>query len=284
MTAVEQSPATTAQAVAYAAHCLKSAGLSNALFESKQLVAGCLGLAPARLDLQWARPWTSADETLLNSWLGQRKNRVPLAYVLGEWDFLDRTLTVTPDVLIPRPETEELFATAASSVGENVTAVADVGTGAGGLALAAAGRWPTARVVALDVSSAALAVARWNARRWGLEHQIQFVKGDLISAEAEFDLIVANLPYVATSALNGLDAELAWEPRLALDGGLDGLDVIRRFVPLAWRALRPGGQVWLEVGQGQGELARALLSQAGFRQVTLCPDFAGIQRFAGGAR
>jgi release factor glutamine methyltransferase len=284
VTAVESVAATAAEAVAFAAQYLKNAGFSNALFESKQLVARCLGLAPARLDLHWARPWTPADEALLTVWLSQRASRVPLAYVLGEWDFLHLTLTVTPDVLIPRPETEELFSLAVSSIGDKVAAVADVGTGAGGLALAAAGRWPSARVVALDVSSSALAVARWNARRWGLVNQIQFVQNDLISGKTEFDLVLANLPYVATSELNGLDPELAWEPRVALDGGVDGLAVVRRCVPLAWHALRPGGQLWLEVGQGQGEPTRALLRQAGFREVTLCSDFAGIQRFVGGTR
>lgn len=284
MTAVECVAQTAAEAVAVAAQRLKTAGFSNTLFESKQLVARCLGLAPAGLDLESARPWTSANEILLNVWLNQRTSRVPLAYVLGEWDFLHFTLTVTPDVLIPRPETEELFSLAVSSMKNEVTAVADVGTGAGGLALAAAGRWPSARVVALDVSSAALAVARWNARRWGLEHQILFVQNDLISGDAEYDLVLANLPYVATSELNGLEPELAWEPRVALDGGVDGLAVVRRCVPLAWHALRPGGQLWLEVGRGQGEPTRALLRQAGFREVTLCPDFAGIQRFVGGTR
>ncbi len=284
MTTVAAPPATAAEAMALAAERLKGAGLPNAQFEAKQLVARCLGLAPARLDFQSHRPWTPADDALLNVWLGRRENRVPLAYVLGEWDFMDFTLTVTPDVLIPRPETEELFAAAASAVGDKAVAVADVGTGAGGLALAAARRWPSAKVTAVDVSAAALAVARWNARRWGLENQIRFEQHDLISGEAEYDLVLANLPYVATFELNGLEPELAWEPRLALDGGGDGLDVVRRCVPLARRALRPGGQLWLEVGHAHGSRTEALLAHAGFQSVQAHPDFAGIRRFVGGTR
>ncbi len=264
---------------------LQRAGIPNAEAEAKELVARAGGRDRKLLDLYRSEPWSTASDVLLQTHLLQRLNHVPLAYLLGEWDFLDMTLTVTPDVLIPRPETEDLFHWMARD-GAFAGELVDVGTGAGGLALASARQWPAARVTAIDLSAAALAVARWNGRRQGVESRIAFRQADLLEkmAPRSMDKIVANLPYVATPDLEALMPEVLKEPRHALDGGPDGLSVIRRLVPQAFETLRAGGALYLEVGQGQAPAVEHVLTQTGFSEVAMGRDFAGIERFIRGIR
>lgn len=284
---VAASPGTIGNVLSGVRQRLADAGISNGENEAKELVARALGVHRKTLDLRHDEPCPRPFRPYLDSLLIQRLAHVPLAYLLGEWDFLDMTLTVTPDVLIPRPETEELFEwMAATSFSSPISAVADVGTGAGGLAIAAARQWPLARVSAIDLSRAALAVARWNARHQGVEERMEFCRADLLHGMKDngVDLIVANLPYVATAEWGGLSREVLKEPRQALDGGADGLDLIRRLIPQALRALRPGGRLFLEVGRGQPSIVEAEMSVAGFGEVSIAPDFAGIERFVRGTR
>jgi release factor glutamine methyltransferase len=268
-----------------AARRLTAGGVPNAVGEAKELVSKALGGNRKTLDLRRGEAWSSSSESILNLLLLQRLDHVPLAYLLNEWDFLDMTLTVTPDVLIPRPETEELFQWVA---GEHRVegALADVGTGAGGLALAAARQWPRVRVTAIDLSAAALAVARWNARRHGVEERIEFRQADLLEGVnvRSLGVVVANLPYVATGDLSDLAPDVLKEPRRALDGGPDGLSVIRRLIPQAYGALEQGGRLFLEVGQGQAMAVGQAVTQAGFSDVSIVRDFAGIDRFIRGTR
>ncbi len=281
----ETSLPTVGEALSTAVRRLAAAGVPNAAGEAKELVARACGENRRVLDLRRDERWLPSSESFLNLLLLQRLDHVPLAYLLGEWDFLDMTLTVTPDVLIPRPETEELFQWVAQEKGFNGNLV-DVGTGAGGLALAAARQWSAARVTAIDLSTGALAVARWNARRHGVEDRIDFRRADLLEGtkDSSLDVIVSNLPYVASGDLAGLSPDVLKEPRRALDGGPDGLSVIRRLIPQAFRALRPGGRLFLEVGQGQSSVVGRTITQAGFSDVSIARDFAGIERFIRGTR
>jgi release factor glutamine methyltransferase len=275
---------------------LADAGLANPEREAGELVARAAGVSPRTIDLCPADPWSAPAHASLEALVARRLDRVPLAYLLHEWDFLDFTLTLTPDVLIPRSETEELFVWATRLArefsggnparGGAGPTVVDVGAGAGGLALAFRRHWPAARVIAVDCSAPALAVARWNARRHGVERGIRFLQSDLLTwaGAGSLDIVAANLPYVATGDWAGLAPEVRREPRLALDGGPDGLDVIRRLVPQAARALSSGGRLFLEIGRGQaGETAR-LLEMSGFRDVRVEKDMGKIERFVGGAR
>lgn len=281
----EALPQSVEEALSAAARRLTAGGVPNAVGEAKELVSKALGGNRKTLDLRRGEAWSSSSESILNLLLLQRLDHVPLAYLLNEWDFLDMTLTVTPDVLIPRPETEELFQWVA---GEHRVegALADVGTGAGGLALAAARQWPRVRVTAIDLSAAALAVARWNARRHGVEERIKFRQADLLEGVnvRSLGVVVANLPYVATGDLSDLAPDVLKEPRRALDGGPDGLSVIRRLIPQAYGALEQGGRLFLEVGQGQAMAVGQAVTQAGFSDVSIVRDFAGIDRFIRGTR
>ncbi|MGQ0644532.1 MAG: peptide chain release factor N(5)-glutamine methyltransferase [Elusimicrobiota bacterium] len=274
-----------------AAERLAGAGVENAAFEARQLAAAAAGLS-ARGPFPAEAVLSSAQRGRLEALLARRLSREPLAYVLGEWDFYGLTFRVDPRVLIPRPETEELAEWVLSETrdrGEGTGAeplrLADVGTGSGCIAVCLAKFLPGAEVWATDVSSEALRAAEENAALHGVEG-IRFRRGDLLEplAGETLDAVVANLPYIPAAVIPGLDPEVLREPRPALDGGEDGLDLVRRLLPQALKALRPGGKIYLEVGHDQAARASALLSGAGFRQVRVKKDLCGVNRFLGGTK
>ncbi len=207
----------------------------------------------------------------------------PVPYLTGTRAFFDRDWLVSPAVLIPRPETEHLIEAALDWAREHdVQRVVDVGTGSGAIAVTLAVHLPCAVVSAVDVSAEALLVARENAARAGMVDRIQFVQGDLLAplvkAEQTVDLVAANLPYIPSGDLETLSVA-RWEPRLALDGGADGLDLVRRLLVQLPAVLAVPGLALLEIGAGQGErvaaLAQAALPAA---RVRVLPDYAGFDR------
>lgn len=191
----------------------------------------------------------------------------PLPYVIGHWEFFGLNFDLTTDVLIPRPETELLVEHAIPWLQstDKRRAVADIGTGCGCIALAITTHVPTAHVLATDISKAALEVARHNALKFHAEHQIKFVECDILpkrsSDESSFDLICANLPYIPTGKLHGLPV-YGREPTLALDGGIDGLDLIRRLLAVAPNHLAPGGRMLLEIEATRGPAALSIAYDA----------------------
>lgn len=218
--------------------------------------------------------------------LSRRLAREPSAYITGRREFYGLEFRVTPDVLIPRPETEMLVEAAIKLARAEPQRprlrIADVGTGAGALAVTLAKLLPAAEVYATDVSRAALGVAAENARHHGVERRVAFRAGHLLTPVHDYvDLIVANLPYVTTQDWSQLEPELReHEPRLALDGGDDGLDLIRDLLRQAPRYLRPGSHVLLEIGEGQVEPLAAFIRTA-LPPGTLWAaeaDFSGIPR------
>jgi release factor glutamine methyltransferase len=217
--------------------------------------------------------------------LRRRLAAEPVAYILGQREFFGLDLEVTPDVLIPRPDTELLVESALACLPAQAPCeVLDLGTGSGALAIALAKQRPQARLTAIDRSLAALAVARRNACRLGAAH-IRFVASDWFDALApgqRFDLIVGNPPYVAEDDPHL--CSLGHEPRSALVSGRDGLDAIRRIVRDAPRHLRPGGALLLEHGYDQGKACRELFRQSGFGDVETERDLAGLERVTKGVR
>ncbi len=217
----------------------------------------------------------------------RRLKREPLAYIIGRREFWSLSFKVTPDVLIPRPETELLVSEGLARLhgGERkeTCRVLEIGTGSGAVAIALAKEVPSASFVATDTSSAALSVAEDNARTHGVRDRIEFRRGDLfrpLNDGERFDLVVTNPPYIPENQIASLDPEIRdHEPRMALDGGADGLDFYRRALPQTDLFLQPGGWFLAEIGAGEDEQVLRLARQnAGLDSFAFQKDLAGIKR------
>jgi release factor glutamine methyltransferase len=223
---------------------------------------------------------TPEQRMLYEQWLERRARHEPIQYILGEQEFYGLALRVTPDVLIPRPETEHLVEAALHRLAQDAPIrIADIGTGSGAIAVALAYALPHAAVIALDSSQPALEVARQNAERHLLADRIRVLESDLLTAVAgeKFDAIVSNPPYIADSET--LEQQVRdYEPKSALYAGPSGLEVYRRLIPQAWEALNSGGWLLLEIGHGQRDALTALL--ADWSEVEFVDDLQGISRVA----
>lgn len=212
----------------------------------------------------------------------------PVQYVIGEWDFRLVTLRTDARGLIPRPETEELVQLTLDEPRlweDPAPAICDVGTGTGCIAISLAVERPLCRVTAVDCEEAALSLARENAARCGVADRIRFVHGrGCANAEAgSLDAVVSNPPYIPAAEVDALPRKiLGFEPRSALDGGADGLDIVRDVIRDSAIALRKGGWLFLEIGDDQGGPVRAAMEDAGFDPVEIRRDFAGKTRYAKG--
>lgn len=210
----------------------------------------------------------------------------PLQYVIGHAPFLDFTLRTDARALVPRPETEELVGRVLADRAfwrAPGRAVADIGTGTGCIAIALARACPDAQVWAVDRAAEALALARENADGNGVGARIHFLEADLLApfAPESLDLVVSNPPYIAPAVIDALaDNVRRFEPRMALDGGADGLSVIRRLIEQAFTVLKKRGRLWLEIGEDQGDAVRRLLEQAGFDRADIHRDMYQHIRFA----
>ncbi|HST27322.1 MAG TPA: peptide chain release factor N(5)-glutamine methyltransferase, partial [Rudaea sp.] len=210
----------------------------------------------------------------------------PVAYIIGHRGFHAIDLSLTPGVLIPRPETELLVELALQRIPQSAKVdIADLGVGSGAVALAIAQARPQARVLATDASAAALDVARGNAQRLGIGN-VEFAQGDWCAAlgEQRFDLIVSNPPYIAENDTHLAQGDLRFEPRMALASGADGLDAIRAIVRDASAHLREGGALLFEHGFDQGAAVRGLLQRGGFADVFTARDLEGRERVSGGVK
>jgi release factor glutamine methyltransferase len=262
-------------------------GLGTPRLDAEILVAHVLGLARVQLYVQFERVLEPDELGRLRELIKRRQSGESVAYLVGKKEFWKFELAVDGRVLVPRPDTETLIEVALEKLSASPasTKIADVGTGSGALAITLAKLRPEAAVFATDVSPGALEVARGNAVALGAT--VTFLEGDLgepLRAEAPFGLVVANLPYIPTAELAGLPAEVRAEPVLALDGGADGLDLVRRLVADAPSLLGPGGLLVLEIGAGQAADTAALLGDAGFAGVAIKRDLGGVERVVSGAR
>ncbi|ODS53552.1 MAG: protein-(glutamine-N5) methyltransferase, release factor-specific [Acidobacteria bacterium SCN 69-37] len=218
----------------------------------------------------------------------RRASGEPVAYLTGTREFYGRAFTVTPDVLIPRPETEQIVDLALVRIGETAAAdapvtVVDVGTGSGCLAVTLAAERPHLRVIATDTSTAALHVAAGNAARHDVADRVAYTHGSLTAGTAGARLIVSNPPYIPLTDRDRLMRDVRdFEPATALFGGADGLDVIRALAPDAFRALGGGGTLLIEVGAGQASAVGRLLADNGFTGLATHADLAGIPRIVEG--
>lgn len=259
-----------------------SAGNPSARLDAQVLLAHVLKCDRVALYTGFDKPLGDDELRAYRELIKRRLAGEPTAYLIGEREFWSMRLHVDRRVLIPRPDTELLVEVAlehARARGGELR-IADIATGSGAIALALARELPAARVVATDVSPEALEVAAHNASALGLEDRVRFRLGDLTAAladEAPFDLLVANLPYIPTADIAGLAPEVRGEPRLALDGGADGLDLVRRLIGAAPARIVPGGLIALEHGFDQAPAVAGLLADE-FDDVTTRRDLAGHAR------
>jgi len=247
--------------------------------EARLLLARATGFSEASVLAHPEQELPAPAEAQFREFAARRACGEPIAYILGEKEFYGLALAVNPAVLIPRPETELLVELALS---RRPASVLDLGTGCGAIALAVKRHLPQARVVAVEASAAALAVAQRNAVKLGLEVELLHGRWFEPVGNASFALIVANPPYVAEGDPHLSEGDLRFEPRGALVCGGDGLDAIREIARAAPAHLQPGGWLLLEHGMGQDDAVRALLRQAGLEDISAWPDLAGIARVAGG--
>ncbi|PYR63513.1 MAG: peptide chain release factor N(5)-glutamine methyltransferase [Acidobacteria bacterium] len=276
--------------VAGARESLRDAGLSQAEADlgARLLAEHVLGWDATRYFTSGSEPEPEDFAVKYDALVSRRALREPLAYITGRQDFWDLTFDVSPDVLIPRPETELIVDAAIELLRERPgnrgpLRIADACTGCGCLAVALARELPHAHVVATDVSDVALVVARRNAARHGVEARVRFVRTDVLGGVAgPFDAIVANPPYVRAGDRPGLQPEVRdHEPAVALFGGLDGVDIVTRLVAQAPAYLSPGGYLIFEFGFGQDMAVEQLIAAArGLTLVGLRRDLQGIARTA----
>jgi release factor glutamine methyltransferase len=253
-----------------------------AALETRILISHALQLSRVQLITQSGRALTTDEAQRLTTLFQRRRNGEPIAYIIGEREFYGLSFQVTPDVLIPRPETELLVELALEYLPENGR-VLDMGTGSGAIAVAIAYARPDVTVAALDVSDAALEIARRNAAH----HQvhIEFLQSDWYGALAaqRFDVIATNPPYITSGDIHLSQGDLRFEPVGALTDHADGLSALRTIIAGASRHLAPEGWLLMEHGYDQAQGVRALLEAEKFSQVQSWKDLAGIERVSGGS-
>lgn len=271
------------EALQWMARDLESRGVETARLDAEVLLADAIGTTRMGLYLAYERPLSTSERAALRSRIERRRTGEPVAYILGVREFYGLALAVDRRVLVPRPETELVVDAVLEALPEHGVGgcVLDLGTGSGAIAIAVARARPTAIVDAVDASADALEVARANRIRH-TALGVRLREGDLfapLSPDARYDVIVSNPPYIARADLAALPVDVRdFEPRIALEGGDDGLSIVRRIVAEAPRRLARAGTLVLELGFGQASAVRALFGDAGLGAISVRRDYAGIER------
>ena len=256
-------------------------GIESPRLDAELLVAMALETDRVGLYLDLNRPLVDSERNAIRPLVTRRREREPVAYILGHRDFYGRRFIVTPDVLIPRPETETLVEHALRCIPQDdACRVLDVGTGSGAIAVTIAAERPRAIVTATDISEAALKVASKNAERLDVADRIRFERADLLSDAEQYDLIVSNPPYIASSDMEALQAEIReHEPVAALEAGEDGLDVVRALLVAAQPVTASGAQMLIEIGAGQAvAVDHFAAGHTAWQPVAVYPDLDRVER------
>jgi release factor glutamine methyltransferase len=260
----------------------EKAGVLSPRLDIELILTHVLRMKRMDLYLQFERSLSEAELNTLRSLVKRRAAREPLQHILGSVDFCGLEILTTKDALIPRPETEILAQIAIDKLGKtNAKRALDIGTGTGALTLAILHACPQARAVAVDISTEALKLAESNAVRNHLQERVQFRQGDLFDpvVSETFDLIVSNPPYIPSGEIAGLQPEVQYDPLIALDGGPDGLDLIRKLAGNAMNFLTKGAPLLLEIGHNQSNPVLDLFKEKSWAHAVFHHDLQGIPRF-----
>ena len=265
---------------------LRSKGADSPRLDAEVLLAHARGCQRIELYTAFDEEPPEAIRTKFRELVGRRAKGAPVAYLVGRREFFSLMFDVTPDVLIPRPETELLVVRAidlAKSLKTESPRIAEIGTGSGAIAVAVAKHVKSCRITAVDVSPAALAVAQRNAAKHGVAERIEFIESDLFAAfpaGVTFDLVLSNPPYVASTEMPGLPADVRdHEPHLALDGGANGTEIIERLIPQAAERISSGGWLLMEVGaDNAARVAELVGANASFELCETLKDLANLPR------
>lgn len=262
---------------------LEQRGVEDARLNMEYLLAKVLQCERMDLYLDFDRPLAEEELVPLRELLRCRGERKPLQHLLGEVEFHGRSFLSDSRGLIPRPETEELVGIILErfTEGQPPSRVVDVGCGSGVIGLSLGLEWQDSNVFLVDISSEALALAEENAKRHiESNKRFQFIENDLLDGiSGPFDLVVANLPYISTSELPGLEPELRYDPQLALEGGKSGIEIVERLICQLPGKIAKGGVLALELGENQGALLSDVLTASGINHWDLVKDLAGTERF-----
>lgn len=259
---------------------LKKHGVENPRLNSEHLLAHVLGRKRIELYLDFERKLTETELRPLRDLVKRRSGGEPLQHLLGTVEFCGYVFLCDKRALVPRPETEELVEFLKSEIQDPRSGIVDVGTGSGVIALSLAAGFPEARILAVDVSDDALALARENSIRLNLSTRVQFLKSRLLEkVEGAFDLIVANLPYISTQDRHTLSREVLHDPEIALFAGARGDELVRELIDQAPPRLRPGGMLALEIGLDQRDALLSALAEKNYRDICSKNDYNGVTRF-----
>lgn len=266
---------------------LEKIGIDEAPLLTGFLLSSIMEIPRLELPLYYQSVLTADQFRLFEQGIDRLAKHEPLQYILGCTDFMGLHIQVSPDVLIPRPETEQLVEWVCEFNDSSPFRMFEAGTGSGCISIALARHWPQSHITAVDVSPAALNVARHNIQLHQKEHQIRCLQSDLfaaVPAHEKYDLVVANLPYIPEADIPQLNQNVrCWEPHKALVGGADGLDIIRRLISAAPARLQPGGSLFMEIGIDQNSFVEELLKKTGFYDIEVKKDTAGIDRLVKGS-
>lgn len=267
---------------------LEAAGLAGPVIDARLLVEAAADCTRTDIVTDPYRALTPEQEKTLSDYLTRRERREPVSHILGRKGFWKIMLNVNDKVLTPRPDTETVLDVVLKDFPERAAwNVLDLGVGSGAILLAILAERPAAKGLGTDVSEDAIAVARDNAAALGLAGRTAFLRGDWTAglADESFDLVVSNPPYIASDVIETLEPEVReYEPRLALDGGVDGLDAYRALAPEVLRVLKPGGRFTVEIGYDQKAPVEALFRQAGAADVRTVRDLADRDRVVAGVK
>lgn len=260
-------------------------GVENPRLDAEVLLCAVLQCERIKLYMDFERPLTGAELSQYKNYVARRGQHEPLAYILGEKEFMRNSFKVTPATLVPRPETEllveSLIKVARGLKADGDVKILDIGTGSGAIIVSLLDYLPNAKGVGVDISVDALIVAEENSRRIGVRERAGFMQSDLFSripADKKFDIIVSNPPYIPAADIAGLAKDVQKEPRGALDGGADGLDFYRRIISEAMDHMADEGILAFEVGINQAQVVAELCRKVGFKATAIRKDYADIER------